>query len=147
MTQTPKMVSELPVLKRRAMIRNLSIVLAIGGVFWSLFCAGLIAIGQVERTLPIFGPGYVITLGYIMRALIKNPSETLIRLRFIRSMWLVSAIIQAAWLIPIGFAVFTHAQEWTLRSPGILAMMIWWIFATLVSLYGWLYEPCDNFEE
>jgi hypothetical protein len=110
----------------------LAIFLAIGGMLWGLFCLPFLLLGDPLRTIPTFGPGYVVTFGYLVRA-IYTPS---IRLRV--GIWLLSALVQGAWLLWSLSGVLTgeyFSDYYKAFIFGII-ILVWWAFAFAASVYG-----------
>lgn len=111
------------------MARMLALALAIGGCGWGLLLSPWLFRSDVSPlAVAVFGPGYVVTLGYIVRA-ITTPRPT-VRV-FI---WSSSLLVQGGWLSYV---------TWGIVSAGELAakdfangMTAWWAFATVVSAAG-----------
>jgi hypothetical protein len=101
------------------LIRAIAAVLAIGGAFWGVALAGLFnSEGDPGRVL-IFcltaGPGYLITLGYLLRAVWYPPLPVSVVI------WMSSIVVQGTWLM-IGL------------SDGKLSLfLLWWLGAFLAS--------------
>jgi hypothetical protein len=111
--------------------RLLSGLLSIGGCLWGLFCLYFIILGNTAYTLLLFGPGYVITFGYIVRA-VGSPSVT-----FKRLIWGTSAILQGSWLA-WGTYLLIHDG---LRSIVFdFVTTGWWGFAFFASAYGLAFD-------
>jgi hypothetical protein len=107
--------------------RILASALAVGGVVWGLFCLPFFIIGDISRSLMLFGPGYLITIGYICRTFWTPISE------WRRMIWGTSAIVQGAWLT----WVLIEATKRGLRGIAFEYISLgWWAFAFLASLYG-----------
>jgi len=47
--------------------RLLAVILSIGGICWGIFCLPFLFWNPSDSIL-IFGPGYVVTIGYLVRA-------------------------------------------------------------------------------
>lgn len=118
--------------KRRAPCwpRTLAVVLALGGCFWGLFVSPLLV---SPLAVAVFGPGYLVTLGYIVRV-VSTPSLTTRRL-----IWVGSLLVQGAWLAWFAWAVIERlAAGGTVNEP--LLPFAWWAFAVLASVVGLLTE-------
>ena len=114
--------------------RFLAGVLAAGGIFWGLLSAAAIkGSGSLVVSL-VFIPGYIITLGYIIRC-VYTP-----RLLWRRMIWGASTFVQGAWLVSI-IAAMIYGE---LRYGGVTAAdvfgpivcWLWWIFALGTSIYA-----------
>ena len=114
-------------------IRIIASMLAIGGLFWGLFCLPFFFAGNVQanrwHSLLIFGPGYIVTFGYFMRCF-STP-----RLSIRRAIWLFSLLVQGAWLACYLWC-FAQGPAWF----GFL-FGVWWLFAFTLSLVGLFSEP------
>ena len=130
----------LPLLKRTARLRIFAGVLAAGGVFWGLFCLPLMIVGVPIRTIPTFGPGYLVTAGYIMRALMASPPSGL-AVVLARAMWWLSALVQGAWLSWLILGLIENPYDSTIWTPFGVLILLWWTFAFAVSVYGIFNEP------
>ena len=121
--------------------RFLAGVLAAGGILWGLLSVGAIGINGFSL---IFIPGYIITLGYIIRC-VYTP-----RLLWRRMLWGASALVQGAWLIfyfgtlvygALRYAVGSRSSD-SGSSDSIIGDVVnpftfWWIFALAISIYGY----------
>jgi hypothetical protein len=113
--------------------RFLAGVLAVGGILWGVPLSGIFAHG-VDWSWLIFIPGYIITVGYIIRC-VYTP-----RLSWRRVIWGASSIVQGAWLVSI-IAAMIYGE---LRYGGVTAadvfgpivFWLWWIFALGISIYA-----------
>lgn len=112
--------------------KSLAIILAIGGVGWGLFCLPFL-FWSPSYSLMIFGPGYVVTAGYILRAC------STLSLGARVGVWLLSSLVQGAWLLWVLIAIFDGA--W-FRGNGAFQFVTlgWWIFAFVASGYAGLNE-------
>jgi hypothetical protein len=73
--------------------RLLAVLLVLGGCFWGLLLSPwLFRPGVSPLAWAIFGPGYAVTLGYIIRS-VSTPSLTARRL-----IWTASILVQGSWL-------------------------------------------------
>jgi hypothetical protein len=114
--------------------RTLATVLAVGGCFFGLLLYPWTFRGDVSPlAVAVFGPGYLITLGYIIRAC-STPT-----LGFRRLLWSASLVIQGTWMVGdlSGMAARLAAGQ-TLNEP--LLPTAWWIFATFASVTGILLD-------
>jgi hypothetical protein len=113
--------------------RFLAGLLAAGGVLW-----GLLASAFVFRTLAslVFIPGYIITVGYIIRCF-STP-----RLSWRRVIWGASVFVQGAWVIFYFGAYGVMYSSGDSHSVGDVAnlMTLWWIFALGISIYGYRFD-------
>jgi hypothetical protein len=118
--------------------RFLAGVLAAGGIFWGFLCS--VFMFHNLATL-IFIPGYIITVGYIVRCCYTP------RLLWRRVIWGTSAVVQGAWLISImGICIFSVYSD--LRHAGdveddvlpIIFDSLWWAFAFGISIYGFWFD-------
>jgi hypothetical protein len=116
--------------------RRLAIFLAIGGVLWRLFCLPFLILGVPWRALPTFGPGYLVTVGYLVRACCNPP----IRLRV--AIWLLSALVQGAWLLlALGLVVQgEYFDDYYKAFTFGVVILAWWTFAFAASVYGVLHD-------
>lgn len=92
-----------------------------------MFCLIFFLYGKLLRPLLLFSPGYIVTIGYIIRACYLPSLE----LR--RVIWGASALVQGAWFSWFAVGDFSHgmhgfAFEWI--------SLLWWAFAFLASIYG-----------
>ena len=107
-------------------------VLAFGSVLWGAF--GLFIIISLFRSsssyliwsLLIFGPGYIIMVGYVIRAFCTLPTT----LR--RIIWAASCLVQGIWLVLSIDTVFS-----LMRMDQFETLCIeWWIGTLIISVYG-----------
>ncbi len=98
--------------------RIIAIVLALGGTFWGVFL--LLGFGPAALFPFPFGVGYVVTAGYIVRA-VSVPS-----LGVRRAIWIASFVVQGAWLQSVGLP--------DLLRTGPNVFSVWWGFATVASV-------------
>jgi hypothetical protein len=108
--------------------RFLAGLLAAGGIFWSVLSLGAISL--------VFIPGYIITLGYIVRC-ICTP-----RLSWRRVIWGASVFVQGAWLLfyfgAYGFT-FSSGDSHSIADVANL-FTLWWIVALSVSIYAYRFD-------
>jgi hypothetical protein len=114
--------------------RLLAVLLALGGCFWGLLLSPWIFQPDVSpAAISGFGPGYLITLGYIVRSVSTPP------LMVRRLIWGASIIIQGSWLAWIIWAICEQViAGHTLNEPSL--PVVWWLFATVASVVGLLAE-------
>ena len=114
--------------------RLLAVLLALGGCFWGLLLSPWIfRPGVSPAAISGFGPGYLVTLGYIVRSVSTPP---LIARRLI---WAGSIMVQGSWLVWIVWAIFEQVLAGhTLNEPVLF--VAWWLFATATSVVGLLAE-------
>ena len=116
--------------------RLLAAVLAVGGVLWGLFCLPIFVNNEhVERPIMVFGPGYVVTIGYICRILWTMDRD----LR--RLVWGASALVQGAWLC--WFLIGILNQGFRGFAFQYLALS-WWTFSFLVSAYALIVDVSEE---
>jgi hypothetical protein len=48
------------------LVRGLAALLAVGGSYWGLLCLWIIRLGPDPIHLLLFGPGYLVTIGYLV---------------------------------------------------------------------------------
>ncbi len=85
-----------PAVPRRGhVVRGLAALLAVGGSFWGYLCLSsmLAVLGGDAIPLLVFGPGYLVTIGYLDLCL-RVPSPG-----WQRAIWGASALVQGAWLL------------------------------------------------
>ncbi len=79
----------------------------------------------------VFGPGYLVTVGYIARSVCTPPFV------FRRLIWIASFLVQGAWLAYIGSEIVEElCSGRTFNEP--LIPLLWWAFATIASVVGLL---------
>ena len=112
-------------------IRILAGILAVGGLLWGLFCLIFIVAGDTAKALMLFGPGYVVTVGYIVRCCSLPP------LAWRRAIWGLSGLVQGAWLL---WALSGVVQSGFRGFAFEFITLAWWLFAFAVSVYGLVAE-------
>jgi hypothetical protein len=113
--------------------RTLALVLAIGGCFWGLLASPLLV---TPLAVAVLGPGYSVTLGYIIRAAGTPPLPAR------RLIWASSLLVQGAWLAWFAWALVAKlAAGGTLNEPLVPAT--WWALAVAASVVGLLIEKPD----
>jgi hypothetical protein len=114
--------------------RMLAGMLALGGLFWGLLLSPWLF--RPEASLLawlVFGPGYLVTLGYVIRATCTPP------LAARRLIWVCSLLIQGGWLLSIAWAEIGQlALGRSVHEPSLASA--WWLFATVVSFVGFFAE-------
>lgn len=97
-----------------------ALMLAVIGSLWGLFLAYFIWVGDTRYGLLIFGPGYVVVIGYFLRAFIRLPTG------YRKTIWVASCLVQGTWL---QFGIYDAIWRRT-----VYPVLIWWIFAFTFSL-------------
>ncbi|HEY1378253.1 MAG TPA: hypothetical protein VGF55_15745 [Gemmataceae bacterium] len=118
--------------------RLLAAILALGGGYWGLILSPwLFQLDVSPLALVVFGPGYLVTLGYVVRA-VSTPS--LSTRRFI---WIASIIVQGGWL---GFALWGIAEKVAAgRMPNEPVLFeAWWALALVLSMAALLAEGVEQ---
>jgi len=114
--------------------RVIASLLALGACFWGILLSPVIAqTSEKPMVLLTLGPGYVVTLGYLILVFIPPalPARLLI--------WGLSVLVQGAWLVWIGVGLVQRlAQGGNWNEPPLLVG--WWLFATAGSIVGLLLE-------
>jgi hypothetical protein len=108
------------------MFRIIASILAVGGICWGAFLVAVISelAGPVAWwTYCVLLPGYLITMGYIVRA-VSNPP-----LGLRRFIWGASAIVQGAWFL---FAIVGAP----IRTVGMCLLIGWWAGSFALSAYA-----------
>lgn len=125
---------DIPVKMRLNIPRVIASLLALGACFWGILLSPLVAESSEKPMVFLtLGPGYGITLGYLILVLI--PPALPARL-FI---WGLSVLVQGAWLVWISVGLVQRlAQGGNWNEPPLLAG--WWLFATVGSIVGLLLE-------
>lgn len=96
--------------------RLIAIALTMGGLFWGMFL--LLAFGPVALFPFPFGVGYLVTVGYIVRAV----SVPAFGIRM--AIWIASLMVQGYWLL-LSIPDITRT--------GLNLISAWWLFATVRS--------------
>jgi hypothetical protein len=109
-------------------------LLALGGTFWGVLLAPwLFQPGVSPVAWVVFGPGYLVTIGYVIRAIGTPPRGA----RYL--IWVSSLLIQGAWLLWLIWDVTERVAEGrSVNEPSLMAA--WWLFATVSSVVGLLTE-------
>jgi hypothetical protein len=115
--------------------RLLAILLALGGCYWGLLLSPWLFFRANVSPLAVivFGPGYLVTLGYIVRSVSTPPAG------FRVLIWVSSLLVQGAWLLFMIWNVFeTIAAGGSAMHDIENIMTAWWVFATAASVVGLL---------
>ena len=120
---------------RAVKVRTMARVLAVGATMWGVLCAWFVIFGSWAGVL-IFGPGYVITVGYYWRAF-GRPSP-----KWCRAIWGLSLLVQGSWFGCMVTALFSGPPRGDLSSGDLwgIIMVAWWTGATIVSLVALLID-------
>lgn len=116
--------------------RLLAALLALGGCFWGLILSPWFFRRDVSPlAIATFGPGYLVTLGYIVRSVSTPPLGA----RYL--IWASSFLVQGAWLLWLSWGTMEGiaAGRSVLRDVAN-PMAAWWVFATAASVVGLLCE-------
>ncbi len=105
--------------------RVIAVLLSVGGSLWGAFLLG--GFGWESLIQFPLAVGYVVTVGYIVRA-VSFP-----RLAVRRAIWGLSLIVYGAWLVWVGIPDLPRAGP----NPVIL----WWALATAASAVALAFEP------
>ncbi len=98
--------------------RLMAIALTMGGLFWGMIL--LLTLGPDVLFMFPFDAGYLVTLGYIVRA-VSVPAFG-VRL----SIWIVSLAVHGYSLVFVGIP--------DLQRTGPDPFLFWWLFATVCSV-------------
>ncbi len=105
--------------------------LAAGGILWGTFVFLLLLAFQFPPlAVIVFVPGYLVTAGYVIRALSKPPLDVCFLI------WLASILVQGAWL---GWFIGQGGLS-QLRAPIDGLMAGWWMAACTLSAWAFWYE-------
>jgi hypothetical protein len=120
--------------------RTIAVLLALGGCFWGLLLSPWLFRADVSpMAIAVFGPGYLITLGYIIRS-ICTPS-----LGLRRFIWGASLLVQGLWLACITWAMAEHQLSGqSLNDP--LLPIAWWALAAVASVVALFTERAKQTE-
>jgi hypothetical protein len=108
--------------------RAVAAVLATAGIGWGSFCVIFLLRGDLLRSLLLFGPGYVVTIGYLWRAIV-NPDPA-----WRRVIWGASALVQGGWIIWSLIGSIQHGR--ILTFPFANLSNAWWACSFVASLIG-----------
>lgn len=115
---------------RRIAATGLASLLALRGIFWGGFLALVIGrSGWTPIAVLILGPGYAVTLGYLIRVF-GNPTPG-----WRQTIWGSSILVQGAWLVLHFIDATNHEARNLFNLPGV-----WWMFATVASIVGLVLE-------
>jgi hypothetical protein len=114
--------------------RSLATLLAIGGCFWGLLLSPWLLRPDVSPlAVAVFGPGYLVTVGYIVRSVSKPPTAGRLLI------WLSSLLVQGAWLLFLIWGMIEKVAAGRSAAHDVAnATTAWWAFATLASVVGLL---------
>jgi hypothetical protein len=98
--------------------RTIAIILAVGGSIWGAFL--ILAFGPAAPLFLPFSIGYMVTAGYVVRAVSVPP------LQVRRVIWAASILVQGGWLVFAGLPGLAR------QGPHLFAL--WWAFATVCSV-------------
>lgn len=121
--------------------RTLAALLALGGSFWGvLLSASMLKPEASPLAWLFFGPGYLVTLGYLVRT-VTTPSVAARRM-----IWICSILVQGAWLLVLVWDVVKQLSSGrSVNEPRLFAA--WWIFATVASVVGLFAERPTSTEQ
>lgn len=107
--------------------RVLVVPLALGGCYWGLLLLPGLAQPNVESwAFALFGPGYLLTLGYIVRAISTPP------LWGRRFLWVLSLLVQGGWFCyDFGGGIMQVMAGRHFNEP--ILILAWWAFAAVAS--------------
>jgi hypothetical protein len=124
--------------------RFLAGVLAAGGILWGILSVAASTMSQSIVTWLVFMPGYIITIGYIIRC-IYTP-----QILWRRVIWGASTLVQGLWVVfyfgALGYGVLRYgvgvSSGDSISIIGDVAnlFMLWWIFALCISIYGYRFD-------
>ena len=114
--------------------RSLAILLAIGGCLWGLLLSPWLLRSDVSPlAVAVFGPGYLVTVGYIVRSVSTPPRAGRLLI------WLSSLLVQGAWLLFLIWEVIEKVAAGRSAAHDVANVMTaWWAFATVASVVGLL---------
>jgi hypothetical protein len=115
-------------------VRIVASLLAMGGILWGAFCLLLVLApyGFPGPAVLAFAPGYLVTVGYLVRACSFPP----LAVRYL--IWGLSFLVQGGWLL---WALVGVAEgHWFTGSGFESVTLAWWAFAFFASAYGALAE-------
>jgi hypothetical protein len=127
--------------RREHVVRGLAALLAIGGSCWGLFCLQVLQPDNLLMFGLIFGPGYLVTAGYLVLCLRVQPPG------WRRAIWGASALVQGAWLV--FFIGREFSQGGLLGIGALFASPIGasWTFSFAASIYALLSLRSDRLNE
>ncbi|MEM1109589.1 MAG: hypothetical protein AAGH99_12960 [Planctomycetota bacterium] len=112
-----------------SIFRILSSFLAFAGLIWGVLCLPFFVINP-SNALMFFGPGYLVTAGYIWRSV--WPPSTNER----KILWTLSGIVQGAWLVLTFETADSFWSSWNGGNLTTKIVLSWWVIALAVSVAG-----------
>jgi len=107
--------------------RLIAVMLALAGLVWGVFLLA-VALSSAGANwgffFAVFGPGYLVTIGYLLRAAGTPP------LRVRQGIWVVSILVQGAWLVLDVAENLPRSRPWESES---LLLPGWWLLAVVCS--------------
>ncbi|MFM8931358.1 MAG: hypothetical protein ACKOS8_05710 [Gemmataceae bacterium] len=115
--------------------RVIASLLALGACFWGIILSPVIA-EAIEKPMVLLtlGPGYVVTLGYLILVFVPPPLPARLLI------WGLSVLVQGAWLVVVGLPSIWEKLAHGAPLNGPLWLGGWWLFATIGSIVGLLLE-------
>jgi hypothetical protein len=119
---------------RIAFSRMIAGLLAAGGAYWGLMFLPLIFHAEHPIfPLLLFGPGYAVTLAYVIRLFSTPP------LRARQFIWVLSILVQGGWLVC--YVVVSLADGASIRRLAEpILIVFWWLFAFVGSITALIME-------
>jgi hypothetical protein len=108
-----------------------AMLLAIGGCVWVMFSLFFLLYGDAAFSLLLFGPGYLVTIGYIARACAS------LSVGWRQVVWAASALVQGSWL---GWFVMGASRGGFHGFAFEYLCLGWWFVAFAVSVCGLLLD-------
>lgn len=118
----------------RQLIRVIAMVLAVGASLWGTLLAIVLLISPTLLGFVVFAPGYLVTLGYFVRA-----TQSVARpLR--RGIWSLSILVQGTWSLVAVWGILQSGWDF---APGPVFIVSWWWLTTGLSAVCLMLEPAD----
>jgi hypothetical protein len=105
----------------------LAATLALGGFCWGIFGLYFLLFGDASYALLIFAPGYIVTIGYFVRALTDLTTQSKV------CIWGISMIVQGCWL---AWGLFVVVHDGMRHVFFDLITIEWWLFSFTASTYA-----------